>query len=200
MLLLLFLMFWHCSIPGAVAILGCFGIAVLFTCYYLLFPGVLALLYTWSCCCSWLSWHCCAVYLLLLPVVPGVLALLYTWSCCCSWMFWHCCAVYLLLPVVPGALALLNTWSLCFACLFWHCCAVYLLISCCSGIVEYLELLLFLVVLALPNASKMGLAFRIFFSKLPALCSKHLFEEAIRNFLFVLFDPCLPVRSLSRDS
>jgi hypothetical protein len=173
LLLLLFLVFWHCYIPGAVAVPGCPDIAVLLawlvtTCCswcagiavyleLLLFlvvltllccwlglllpvvPGVLALLYTWSCCCSWLSWHCCAVYLLL-PVVPGVLALLHTWSCCCSWF---CLSVTTL---VPGVLQLQYTWSCCCSWLFCHCCTVYL------GLLLFLGVLALLCCLPVTNA------------------------------------------------
>jgi hypothetical protein len=114
LLLLSFLVCWHCCIPGAFVVPGCSGIAVLFTCYYLLFlvfwhcsiPGAAAflvvlvystVLFTCYCCRSWCAGI--AVYLELLlflvvlallcclpvtTVVPGVLALLCTWSCCCS--------------------------------------------------------------------------------------------------------------------
>jgi hypothetical protein len=121
------LLFRHCCTVHLELLLFLFVLALL-CCLPVItvVPGVLALLYTWSCCCSWLFWHYCAVYLLL-PVIPGVLALMYTWSCCCSWLSWHFCAVYLLLLLflvcwhccIPGAVVVPGC--------FWHCCAVYLL-------------------------------------------------------------------------
>jgi hypothetical protein len=141
-------LFWHYCIPGTVvvpdvlpllySILGavtvpvCSGIAVLFTCYYLLFLVVLALM--WCLPVTSVCWHCYVPGAVAVPDCSGITAYL---ELLLFLMFCHCCTVYLELLLFLFVLALLC------------CLPVTTCCSWCSGIAVYLELLLFLVVLAL---------------------------------------------------
>ncbi len=145
-------LFCFCRITGAVVLVpDCSGITAypellsLLVVLPLLYsiPGADAFLFV-------LALLCC---LHVTTAVPDVLALLYTWSCCYSWLFWYCCAVYLLLPVVSwcAGIAIYLELLLFLVVLALLCClpAVTTCCSWCAGIAVYLELLLLLDVLAL---------------------------------------------------